>query len=49
MVEPMVNDEAFTDSIAPVDEHALMLGDVVPVTETVAPTVNSDESVVLDV
>jgi hypothetical protein len=44
----MVREDAFTVSIAPVDEHALMLGEVVPVTETVAPTVSRDESVVFE-
>ncbi len=31
----------------PVEEHALILADVVPVTDTVAPTLRSDTSVVL--
>jgi hypothetical protein len=37
----MVNEEALTASTLPFEEQALMLGEVVPVTETVAPTVRS--------
>ena len=44
---PIVNDDALTASRVAVEEHALMLAEVVPVTDTVAPTVRSDVSVVL--
>ena len=44
---PIVNDDALTASREAVEEHALMLAEVVPVTDTVAPTVRSDVSVVL--
>jgi hypothetical protein len=43
---PIVKDDAATVSKAAVEEHALICGEVVPVTETVAPTVSSDASVV---
>ncbi len=43
---PIVNDDAATVSKAGVEEHALICGEVVPVTETVAPSVRSDANVV---
>jgi len=44
---PIVNEVASTASSVPVEEHALMLTDVMPVTETVPPTVRSGCSVSL--
>ena len=44
---PIVNDEASTVSGVLVEEHALMLAEVVPVTDTVAPTVKSGVKVLL--
>ena len=43
----MVSEEGFTALVCRLVEHALMLGDVVPVTETVAPTVRSVVSALL--
>ena len=45
---PITSDDASTVSNATVEEHAPIRADVVPVTETIAPAVNSDVSVVLD-
>jgi hypothetical protein len=44
---PIVNEEAFTVSIVAVEAQALILGEVVPVTERLVPTVRSVFRVVL--
>lgn len=49
MVDPIVSDEALTDSIALLELQAAMLGEVVPVTETVTPAVSNEDRVVLEV
>jgi hypothetical protein len=44
---PIINDEASTASRVLVEEHALMLAEVLPVTETAAPAARSGVRVVL--
>ena len=48
-MDPIVSEDASTDARVPVEEHALMLGEVVPVTETLAPTVSKEVRVVFEV